>query len=395
MKRFWKFAGPLMAIVVVTATVIFNFAAESAPDSWRSKMGELSAAISETIPFLYPDPKQDSKMLTQKIKRVYEISKQIDGKLAHSMQMPDSDPALPYIANLLRADLERAYHSMQEGHTDYAKSVIRSSVAYCIACHTRSPTGVEFPLLKAFAEPLKRASWIERIEFQTASRQFDAVVTEVMQQLDSPGTMSISSLDLERGSRLALSVLVRYKQDPVRANLLANSIIKSKNASSSMKEAAKVWQRDIQVWQTTKTPPYTNANQFITAARALIENKPSEILPIGAYTEVRYLRASLLMHDLLRRFPKSEQIPQALYIIGQSYEALGEIGLWSLHEVYYMACIEKQPHTRQSEQCFKKYEQSVTLGYAGSSGIHIPKAVRQHLDQVKLRATVRKPSESK
>lgn len=205
----------IVAILSIVISTAFSKRATADANTWRSKMNELSQALSETIPFLYPDPAQNSKTLTEKVNRIHEITKQLDGKLMHSKDVPDGDPALPYIAGLLNEDIERAHQSLQEGRVEYAKSVLRSSVAYCIACHTRTQMGVEFPLLKAFAEPLKRASWIEKIEFQTASRQFDTVLTDVMQKLESPGNIGISPLDLERGSRIALSILVRFKQIPI------------------------------------------------------------------------------------------------------------------------------------------------------------------------------------
>lgn len=372
----------------LSSLVIFNVFAWATTDTWRVKMGELSSALSETIPYLYPDPKQDSKALTEKVKRIYEITKQLDGKLTHSSDVPDQDPALPYIAGLLNEDIERAYQSLQDGRTDYAKSVLRSSVSYCVACHTRTQMGVEFPLLKAFAERLKNASWIDKIEFQTASRQFDPVLTDVMQKLDSPGNVGVSPLDLERASRLALSILVRFKQDPIRANFLATSVLKSKNSTFSMKQAAQVWLKDIRTWQAQKDNQYATDKDLINAAAKLSET--SDDLPVGAHTEVRFLRVSVLMHDLMRRFPSSPHTAQALYLVGQSYDSLAEIGLWSLPEMYYMACIKKAPHTPQSEACFKKYEQNVTLGYTGSSGTHIPDGIRRHIKNVKELAKMKR-----
>ncbi|NJL25958.1 MAG: hypothetical protein HC902_12865, partial [Calothrix sp. SM1_5_4] len=90
-------------------------AAESKAKPWKSKMGELSSALGEAIPYLYPDPSQDGKALTEKVRRIYEITKQLDGRLDHAVKAPDSDPALPYIANLLRRDIESAHRSLEEG----------------------------------------------------------------------------------------------------------------------------------------------------------------------------------------------------------------------------------------------------------------------------------------
>lgn len=359
------------------------FAAESASKSWRSKMQELSGALSDAIPFLYPDPNQDSKALTKRVMRIYAITKQLDGKLIHSNEIPDSDPALPYIANRLKGDIERANQSLQEGHADYAKAVVRSSVAYCIACHTRTKTGVQLPLLTAFNEPMKKASWIEKIEFQSATRQFDPVVTEVMKQLSNPGTTGISPLDLERASRIALSIAVRVKQDPDRSRFLATSIASSPSASVYLKEGSKQWIKDISEWQESRNQKFETENELIEAAQRLVADQSADKSALSSHSEVKFLRASVLMHDLLRRFPKSPYTAEALYTIGLSYESLQELGLWSLHEMYFLACIEKVPHTKLAEQCFKRYEQSVTLGFTGSSGIHVPRAVQSHLSRLR------------
>lgn len=374
-------------IFLALLMTVFSASAE-APQAWRSKMGELAKALGEAIPYLYPNPEQDGKQLTEKVKRVYEITKKLDGKLIHA-QLPDSDPALPYIAGLLKDDIERAYQSLQEGHSEYAKGVVRSSVAYCIACHTRTKGGTEFPLLKAFSEPLKRASWIERIEMQAATRQFEPAVEEVMSQLKKPSLSGVSSLDLDRAARIALSIAVRAKQDPDQAQLLAQAVMKSQSASAAMKESAAAWLKDIAAWKAEKDKKYSSDSEALVAARKLVQAGQNDELPVGVHAEVKFLRASVLMHELLKKPLKDEQSAEALYIIGLSYDALRELGLWSLHEMYFLTCVKKAPHTVLAERCYARYDESVTMGYTGSSGVHVPKAVRDHLSKVKQLAAVK------
>lgn len=374
-------------ILLALMMTVFSARAE-APQAWRSKMGELAKALGETIPYLYPSPEQDGKVLTEKVKRVYDITKTLDGKLNHA-QLPDSDPALPYIAGLLKDDIERAYQSLKDGHSEYAKGVVRSSVAYCIACHTRTKGGAEFPLLTAFNEPLKRGSWIERIEMQAATRQFEPAMTEVMSQLQKPALSGINSLDLERAARIALSIAVRAKQDPERAQTLAQAVLKSPSATAAMKESAAVWAKDIAAWKLEKDKKYGTDALALEAARKLVQAGQSDDLPVGVHAEVKYLRASVLMHDLLKKPLSDEQSAEALYIIGLSYDALRELGLWSLHEMYFLTCVKKAPHTVQAERCYARYDESVTMGYTGSSGVHVPKAVKDHLNKVKQLAQVK------
>lgn len=375
-----KIASVSVGLLIVTA------ATAAASNAWQEKMSDLSSALAAAIPYLYPAPEQDPKALTEKVKAIYDITRKLDDGLSHSIKTPDSDPALPYIAGLLRQDIERAYQGLNDGHVDYAKSAVRNSVAYCIACHTRTQGGVEFPLLKAFAEPLKRASWIERMEFMAASRQFDGVLQEVKKQLNKPTDPPINHLDLERASRVALSIAVRVKKDAKAAESVANAVKNSKASSFAMKEGAKVWLQDIATWKKEGKKKYKSDKEMMDAAKALIGHARAPGPVVGGHAEVDYLRASVLVHDLIKTYPSSPLLAEALYMIGLSYDSLRELGLWSLHEMYFLACIDKAPHSELGEKCFKNYESSVTLGYSGSSGVHVPSSVKKHLESVKRQA---------
>lgn len=368
----------------IVASLIWTTCIHAEEKSWQAKMSELSQALGDAIPFLYPDPTRDVKSLNEKITRIYELSQKLDIGYDHIQKVKDADPALPYLAGQMKQDIERAYLSVQDGHAEYAKAVIRSSTAYCVACHTRTKSGTEFPLMKAFAEPLKKASWITKIEFLAASRQFDAVMSEVMGKLSQPLTPGLSALDLERATRMALSIAVRVKKSPTKASFLAEAVTKSSSATVAMKQSAEVWKKDIAAWQKDRSK-FESDEDLLKAARTLVEPATSQD-PLGGHAEVKYLRATVLMHELLKTYPKSVNIAEALYIIGVSYRALQDLGLWSLQDMYFMACIDQAPHTKLSQTCYKEYESSVTLGYSGSSGIHIPKAVRTHLDKLKEKA---------
>lgn len=372
--------------VVILESVVSNPALAGNKDrsDWRARMNSLSTAMTEAIPFLYPDPSQDAKQLTEKVKRIRDIAKSLD-LLSHGSKVPDQDPALPFIATQFREDTERAYQSLIDGHADYAKGLIRASVAYCIACHTRAPGGNQFPLMSAFEKTMARASWVERIEFQAASRQFDSALEGVKSQLKKKDS-EVSAMDMDRAARVALAIAIRVKNDPQLAADLARELEKSPSSNFAMKKAGETWGRDIQEWKKEAAVKHTSPDALMVAARALISRAEAAEEPIGGHGEVRYLRASLLMHDLLRQHPESKFAAEAMYIIGSAYDALRDLGLWSLHETYFLACIEKVPGTEMAQRCFKKYDQSVTLGFSGSSGINIPANVRKHIAKLKNKA---------
>lgn len=345
-------------------------------EAWRDTMKQIAKALGETVPYLFSSPVTDQKKLAEKVHNLTEITKKINLKDIHSVKYPDDDPALPYIADMFRSYLVRAENALQSGHVEYAQGVLKSSMNYCLACHTRHEAGTQFPLLDAFKEPLKKASWIERIEIEAATRQYDPVLAAVMAQLKEPNVPNMSSLDLERGARIALSILVRIKKDPVRSQLLAKAMEDSNKSTVSMKEAARQWQKDIREWQKDGG----NKEAGLKEAKRLIGSSREQ------NSEVRNLRATVVLHDFMQTKPDDKSTAEALSLLGQSYRNLGEIGLWNIHELYFAACIDKVPHSALAESCFRDYEESVILGYSGSSGVHLPKAVRDQLSGLRAKA---------
>lgn len=352
--------------------------------TWQEKMREISIAMGEVIPFLYPTPDKDIKGLTDKVGKLHDLTQELDVKTDHMIQTRDFDPALIYLSYAFKEDIDRAYRSLRDGHTDYARYVLRDSTSYCIGCHTRMASGAQFPLLKSFAEPLKHAPWIARMEFLAASRQFDAAFAEIMGELKKPSGGPLSSLDLERGVRMALSIAIRVKQQPALALKLVRAVTRSKQSNPSMKLGAKDWERDILAWQKEKTKTYSTPDEMLKEAKRFIDR--AEKSRAGGHDEVNYLRATAVLHDLLRKFSDSREAGEALYLIGVSYRTLQELGFWNIQEKYFRACILAVPHTELAEKCYKELEESIIFGYSGSSGTHVPPELQFHLKQLKNKA---------
>ncbi len=312
-----------------------------ADESWRGKMQQLSQGLSDILPDLFSKSTENSDAFKDRLKRIHEITSALDQSGGHATNAPDDDPSLSFVSQIMNETIERAYQSAQEGNAAYAKLALKSSVSYCIACHTRTQDGPQFPLLKAFSEPLKTAAWIDRVSFLAASRQVESAFDEVLAKLKSKQNDGIPGMDLELGSRLALTLAVRVMDNPKKAMALAEAVVASPNSTASHKEAARIWLRDLKSWQREKKTNYKSDQELIAAARKLTGSSSSWRLN----AEIPFLRASALMHDLLKHYPHSEFTGEALFLIGLAYENLRDLGFWSLHEMYFETCIKKSPHT--------------------------------------------------
>ena len=124
--------------------------------------------------------------------------------------------------------------------------------------------------------------------------------------------------------------------------------------------------------------------QQLTAAKKLINQAQDvQIFPFDNRADVLYLRASNLLHAYLKTEKSKTRQAEAMYHLGQVYEALQDIGLWTMHETYYEACIHAVPHTPRAAQCFSRYELNVLMGFSGSGGTSIPDDVEEKLTKLR------------
>lgn len=345
----------------------------------KSKMGDIAAALSPLIPDLFEKKISDPKAFAAKVKTLNTAVQNLDGSLDHGSKAAGSDPALKYVSSLFKSSVDRAEQGLKDGHPEYAQWVLRSSTAYCIACHTRGRTGAQFPILKNFEAPLQNAPWASRMEFYAATRQFDPAMAELKKRL------SAGEID-ERALKIALAVAVRVKRNPEQAKKVIQSALKVKSAPEDLKKRMEFWLKDIEAWKGESSRQFESDTELMTAARALMERASDQKSRSTGQSDIKYLRATLFTHDLFEKYPESELLAEALYVTGQAYEALMDFGIWSLHDMYYLACIDKAPRTSLSASCYKAYESSVTLGYAGSRGLEIPSSVKKQLQKLKQTA---------
>src|SRR6185437_9047466 len=149
------------------------------------------------------------------------------------------------------------------------------------------------------------------------------------------------------------------------------------------------WQRDIQTWKKEKPSKDSSAAEMIASAKKLIAKGQDS----PGHGEVSFLRGSSLLHNFLKSYPKAPGRPEAFYLLGLSYTRLQDLALWNLQEMYFRACIAEAPHTEIAEKCYQKYEDSVVMGFSGSSGVHIPPDVLLQMRRLKVQAEHSKENE--
>lgn len=361
---------------------LMGFAAHAKMPKWNKRMQELSQALKDVMPEVVSQSK-DRKKLEQGARRLSELVhslKVLPG--GESMLPPDADPSVSFISDIFEKEVHRAYSAVREGHTDYARGILRNVTAYCIACHGRTGSGPDFAGVD-LTKQTQKMQGLQRAELLAATRQSDAAFDEFMKIVSDEGKAGLRQLEWRRAVQRALLLAVRVKQDPDLALKVVEAAQKNsstqfvKQYTTGWKDAIVAWKREASAQPRTEDGLYSEASRLYAAAIA------AQRFPLDHSADVYFLRATALAHNQLGLAPQGARSADAFLLIGQSHEVLNDPALWPIHEVYYMACIRRAPQTATSKKCFERYEESVYVGYSGSGGVSVPDDVLEQLAELK------------
>ncbi len=347
---------------------------------FKENLSQLLPIVIDSNQFNAP---QNHDLIDQEVDNLLKISKQV----VHNPQVQGKDPSLRFISTAFSEDLKRAKESLDAGKREFARYTLLNVTAYCIECHTRSSSGPSFnsPLLEKTLQSLKP---MEKGEYLLSTRQYDLAYKEFEKTIKDSLSSNGNLFDLDRAVRYALSISVKFQNDPKKALEIAHLVAKSDKAPLYLRQSAQSWVKSIQLWKKEKSKKSTNVDEMLKHNEILV--KEGRSLQAGLSErggDIYFLRAlSELLTVLSRNNLTKDELGDALYLTGESYEAVRDLSIWSLHENYYESCIREVPHTSWSEKCYGKLEESIHFGYTGSSGLRLPADVQAKLDELKKTA---------
>lgn len=354
-------------------------------------MQELSAALNKLLPLVssskeFNDPVNDAA-IKESTGKLRQLSHQV-----RRLEKPAADPAFESIAEMLDEDLARAVTALQHGNRDYARLTIRESIGYCIQCHTQTASGPSFPKLNLGFDP-SHLSPLGQGDYYAATRQFDSALSAYRKGVKDPDYAKKDIFGWERAARSALAIAIRFKESPKESKAIATEISKNQAAPESLRKASKSWIKAINAWAKEKPGKYKGDNALLDRADALIQDADKKAEIEDEYAQdIMYLRASSDLHKWLATHPATkepnESRAKALYLAGRAAEEARELNFWTLHERYYELCIDTLPKSEISKNCYKKLNDSILMGYTGSSGLHLPAEEAARLARLKEKAGV-------
>ncbi len=353
--------------------------------SWPGQMQGMAEDVKELLPYLYDKQaygNPNNKQIIQK--RLQAL-----GEAAHKVNAQTGKPFLgdelliEYSLNNLKDDLHRAKVSFENGQLEYSRSVAKASMGHCFRCHSVGTPGASAAWDLDTVQKLNLAP-LEKADLLVATRKFDRALEYMEGTLNSPEFLKAYAFDFEALLRRYLALIIRVENAPQRAMAELDKILGRGDIPHYIAQQAQGWRRSLKVWVGEKKYAPKNAADLLVQ----VERRFKRAESIQSYDkdhagDVEYLRATSLLHQNMKLLKKPEEQARALFYLGKAYEVLDELGSWNLHESYYEACMFKSPKSETAKRCYSRLEASLTMGYSGSSGVHLPPSEKERLRRLK------------
>jgi tetratricopeptide (TPR) repeat protein len=279
-----------------------------------------------------------------------------------------------YLSLQLERNARQAALKYKDGLHDQAHFFVEELYDTCLSCHTsRSSSGDSaFTMDLSKNVDMEAMGTFGKAKFLALSRQFDRALDEYERILKS--------------RELSLEELLHF--DPL-ADYLVLSIRVQGNADRPLKTFNELLKRplprpvknDLEAWQKSlkhvkSRPKNMNDLEF---ARTLIKDVNRDRTGL-----VNYIFASKYLKDHLKKVSISaNDKAETYYQLGICELNIGESLMSGESGMYLEESIRLAPKSPFAKRAYELYEESVTLGYTGSSGINLPADEKARLDELK------------
>lgn len=354
--------------------------------SWHESMSQLKSSLTDLLPGIV-DPVEFNKPKQLEITKVKvsEMAK-IARVVKHNSFTQQADPSLKFIAKAFQEQIVKIDESLHLNRLDYARYSLLNLSSYCIQCHTRTAIGPQFNSQKLDLA-VANLNELDKGEYYLAIREYEKAYnsfkTFLKQSTEKPTQFTL----IDKALRYGLSVTVKSLRDPDKGLELVSIIEGASHTPFYLKQNAMGWKKALIEWKNEPKPRSTSVDAVLTRVRGLVRKGLAQHEVVAdRIGDIYFLRALADLHLLILGDVKKEKLAESMYLIGLCYESLKDLSMWSLHEDYYESCINTLPKSSWSALCYKKLEESVYLGYTGSSGTHLPDEARELLERLKLKA---------
>lgn len=323
---------------------------------WRKDMRTMAGVLAEALPIVISDVAYEKpslqKKLVKDLRKLSKTAKQVEAALSDQID----DPVIPHVTVKMSRNFDRAATLLERGEAGAARGLVRSATGYCISCHTRLPGGAASVAIEPRAPKGFVLGAADAAEFYAATRQFDKAIVSYEAVMKDRWLAATFPHRWALAAQKMLAIVVRVREQPRLALEILSSIRDEKATPTALYRDTLIWRGSVQEWlaETSAKPrDLARASELFAEGEALVLKTGSETAGL-----IPFLRASAILHELLRERRNDQEFATTLDLAGRTAEWLAPIVLWTLNESYFEACIRIVPHTARAGVCLEHFKDS-------------------------------------
>ena len=306
----------------------------------------------------------------------------------HGAQVPaDFD----FLRGSLRNDAQSAFELFASGDFEESRFVFQHLADNCFLCHSRLPSARPFPLGERFMTqlPMQKLDPHQRIRLAVAARQFDLALSSCESLFDSLD-IPAAQVDLMGLFEDYLRIAIRVRNDFPRAIQTLQTFQQRPDVPQYLSHLLGVWIESLSALQVEP-----DRGSELTRARSLIQQGQNRNrFMIDRQGTPHFALASGLLHRFVNAANRPKpQLAEAYYLLGVAESYMPRTSWISETDFYLETAVRLAPESPVGRRAFLFLEESLTMGYTGSSGLHLPSDIQQRLDE--LRGLIRNAAAQK
>lgn len=369
--------GLLASLLFVSACHYFT------EDNQTSLLPEMHAVYHDAQKLFYlvwspkefNDPENEKKILA-----LLDHMKSDFHKVNQKGETVSTDPSFTASVETVQSLLDDARNRFSQGSKDYALWQLRGVYANCVSCHSRSEVKYDFVGDIPKVQEHSLSSRLARAEFLVASRQFETADKELLALASNLAGIPASSRHMLETLKLWLVIQVRVKAREQKAAIVLRNFAESHILDDHTKDTINDWRVELQKIASRKAPK----QPLLPEAEDLLSYvKDNPSIDNDVKHLVATLKASSILHKLLRGKISNEQRKSATLLLGIAYLHTPITTLEIYRDLFLERCIRGYPHTPEAKQAFLLLKKEIETRNTGSLGTILSREDKRRLKKLK------------
>ncbi len=345
----------------------------------QTTMHAFFQALTRVFPWSLDEQQFQDPAHRQDILEALRVLAQQAGQLeTHGQNGPQS---FDFLRRSLRQNAQDAGQRYAQGQYQRARFLLQGLTENCFACHSRLPNLQPFDLGKRFlaATPLESLPVRQRIKLEVATRQFDTALTTCEALVRSPG-LTAADIWLTSVFEDYLTLIIRVRNDFPRAITTFEAFLQRPDIPASVRAQLVHWVDALK--ELGSHGPTTDA---LSRARALIETgQLRNRFPADQQGLVHFVVASSLLHRSLTAPPTDKStLAETYYLLGIAESYIARTSWLSETAFFLETAIRLDPTSAVAAKAYDVLNAYILTQYTGSSGLHVPSEVEDHLEELR------------